>query len=262
MLGFSQIRRSEQGFTLVELAIVLVIIGLLITGLLKGAELINNARVKSTLQQFRSLDAAITTFRDNYRYYPGDLGNASTRLPNCTLASCSTVVAPQVSQDGFVGDPANTVAANYTAATVANDERLRFFAQLAAADLIGGVNLNAGAVPEFGDGYLQTAMGNSGFVAGTINGAAAIGAAAANSRAGLYIYTLASAISQPVTNPQFRPVDAQAIDLKLDDGNPTTGSVVAGGVVGTCWTAAAAPNPAVYRTVNTTGCNIVSRVQN
>jgi prepilin-type N-terminal cleavage/methylation domain-containing protein len=55
---------SQAGFTLVELAIVMIIIGLLIAGVLKGQELIANARVTSTVAQVKAIDAAISTFKD------------------------------------------------------------------------------------------------------------------------------------------------------------------------------------------------------
>jgi prepilin-type N-terminal cleavage/methylation domain-containing protein len=75
--------RSEAGFTLVELAIVMIIIGLLIAGVLKGQALIANARVTSTVAQNKAIDAAISTFRDTYAALPGDIQNAGAKLPNC-----------------------------------------------------------------------------------------------------------------------------------------------------------------------------------
>ncbi len=64
--------RQKGGFTLVELALVLVIIGLLITGVLKGEALIQNAKVKKLVNQKDSLTAAFYTYYDRYNYYPGD----------------------------------------------------------------------------------------------------------------------------------------------------------------------------------------------
>ncbi len=82
--------KNQHGFTLVELAIVLMIIGLLIGGILKGQELIQNARINTAMRQLKSFQAAHITFRDNYTYMPGDVISPSTRLPNCTTAPCST----------------------------------------------------------------------------------------------------------------------------------------------------------------------------
>ena len=74
----------EQGFTLVELAIVLVIIGLIIGGILKGQELIASARMKSTLTDVDAIRAASATFQDKYGGLPGDYfeGQAQLGTPN------------------------------------------------------------------------------------------------------------------------------------------------------------------------------------
>ena len=64
--------RQKGGFTLVELALVLVIIGLLITGVLKGESLIRNAKVKNLVNQKDTLEAAYYAYYDRYQYYPGD----------------------------------------------------------------------------------------------------------------------------------------------------------------------------------------------
>ena len=76
-------RKSQLGFTLVELALVLVIIGLLIVGILKGEALIENAKVKKLVNQKESLVAAFYAFYDKYGQYPGD-ENLTTAPPNDT----------------------------------------------------------------------------------------------------------------------------------------------------------------------------------
>ena len=70
---------NKKGFTLVELAIVLVIIGIILGAVLKGQELINNAKMKRAYNQYREVLAAIYTYYDRYGKYPGDDNTASTR---------------------------------------------------------------------------------------------------------------------------------------------------------------------------------------
>src|SRR5271166_4848058 len=80
-------RRSQAGFTLVELAIVMIIIGLLIAGVLKGQELIGNARTTATVAQIKAIDAGVSTFKDTYASLPGDMTNPTVRLPNCAAGT-------------------------------------------------------------------------------------------------------------------------------------------------------------------------------
>lgn len=73
--------RRNRGFTLVEIAIVLVIIGLLLGGILKGQELINNARVRAIADRSNSLKAAWYAFIDRYQALPGDFVQAVQYVP-------------------------------------------------------------------------------------------------------------------------------------------------------------------------------------
>ena len=67
--------QNQKGFTLVEIAIVMVIIGLLIGGVLKGQAMIQNAKVKRVIKQADELRAGVMTFYDKYSSYPGDENN-------------------------------------------------------------------------------------------------------------------------------------------------------------------------------------------
>jgi prepilin-type N-terminal cleavage/methylation domain-containing protein len=66
------VRRQQSGFTLVEIAIVLVIIGLLLGGVLKGQELINSAKVKNMANDFRNIATFVYAYQDKFRAMPGD----------------------------------------------------------------------------------------------------------------------------------------------------------------------------------------------
>jgi prepilin-type N-terminal cleavage/methylation domain-containing protein len=72
-----QISKQQAGFTLVEIAIVLVIIGLLLGGILKGQEMITQAKIKNIVNDLNGMSAAIYSYQDRYRSLPGDELNAT-----------------------------------------------------------------------------------------------------------------------------------------------------------------------------------------
>jgi prepilin-type N-terminal cleavage/methylation domain-containing protein len=79
-------KRQQSGFTLIEIAIVLVIIGLLLGGVLKGQELITAARVRNLISNQDGVKAAYFGFLDRYRALPGDYTAAIANVPGC--AAC------------------------------------------------------------------------------------------------------------------------------------------------------------------------------
>jgi prepilin-type N-terminal cleavage/methylation domain-containing protein len=95
--------KQQQGFTLVEIAIVLVIIGLLLGGVLKGQEIITNAKVKNLENSVDGLAAAIYSYQDRYRAYPGD-DNKADRFPGLATSQNGN-------GDGIIAGTFNTVAA-------------------------------------------------------------------------------------------------------------------------------------------------------
>lgn len=77
----------QQGFTLIEIAIVLVIMGLLIGGVLKGQEMITNAKVGKLENDFKGISAAVLAYQDRYDVLPGDDPLAATRFPGMWTAA-------------------------------------------------------------------------------------------------------------------------------------------------------------------------------
>lgn len=126
--------RPAPGFTLIELAIVLVIIGLLLGGVLKGQELIESARVRNIISQLDSIKAACYAFQDKYRALPGDYPGA---LAHANLAD---IANPQVggNGDGVIRD------------TPQARESLLAWVHLAHANLISGNYQASGSLPDGG----------------------------------------------------------------------------------------------------------------
>lgn len=98
-------KQQQSGFTLIEIAIVLVIIGLLLGGILKGQELITSARVRNMISQQDGVKAAYFGFQDRYRSLPGDYPQnlAQQNIPNETMG-CTAGTAP--CQDGRINNGA------------------------------------------------------------------------------------------------------------------------------------------------------------
>jgi prepilin-type N-terminal cleavage/methylation domain-containing protein len=84
-------QRNQTGFTLIEIAVVLVIIGLLLGGVLKGQELINGAKVKNLATDFRNIPVFIYTYQDKFRALPGDDANAVTHVGGTNATTATTL---------------------------------------------------------------------------------------------------------------------------------------------------------------------------
>lgn len=135
-------KNSQSGFTLVELAIALVIVGLLLGGVLKGQELLENARISATLTQTKSIESASILFKDTYGYLPGDMLNATTRLPDCTPEK----VCMDGNGDGRISDAGGMDLAPNANINVAG-ENSGFFIHMSLADMIDGVTAHAALDP-------------------------------------------------------------------------------------------------------------------
>ncbi|MDO9459134.1 MAG: prepilin-type N-terminal cleavage/methylation domain-containing protein [Alphaproteobacteria bacterium] len=207
--GFGQTEMSAQkGFTLVELSIVLVIIGLIIGGVLKGQELIGNAQIKNVVSQAQAYQAATVAFRDKYGSLPGDVVGPNNIIPNCTAAPCSPGGAGL--GDGLVGATAN---ANYTTDVSAAAENVAFWQQLAVTRFIGDIELGTTSTAIFGSRFPSAATGG-GFQVLYQN------------TTGRHVLRLAGTVATPSNaNGALRPDQALQIDRVIDDGQPVTGSV-------------------------------------
>ena len=97
-------KKGQSGFTLIEIAIVLVIIGLLLGGVLKGQELINSAKVKNLASDMRAIQTAVFAFQDKYKALPGDYlaATASTTFNSTyTVGNGDGVIASTEAADAW-----------------------------------------------------------------------------------------------------------------------------------------------------------------
>jgi prepilin-type N-terminal cleavage/methylation domain-containing protein len=194
-----QSNESQRGFTLVELAIVLVIIGLIISAVLKGQELIVSARLKSTISDIDAIRSATNTFRDKYGALPGDYVSAQARIgtpAGVTWADC----------DGTVDCDGNGVIDG----DGITSETLLFWNHLAAANMISGVSPLGAAI--IGDGLPSAPVGGG----LTVDNELVVNKTA-------HWITLGSAEATPTG--VLDSEQALIIDEKADDARPGTGSI-------------------------------------
>jgi len=191
-------RKRQQGFTLIEIAIVLVIIGLLLGGVLKGQELIQNARVRNIISQQDGVKAAYFGFQDRYRGIAGDYTAALAALNIPGMAVCPAGAVCGGDGDGLI--------------EAAGNENLAAWMQLTRAGFVTG---NYDGVP--GGGAIVETAANAptnpygGFMQlindANYNGAGVPAVARNNVKTG-------AGIPSTILGE---------VDRKIDDGNPSTG---------------------------------------
>ena len=182
--------RHQSGFTLVEIAIVLVIIGLLLGGVLKGQELITQAKIKNVAKDFESVTVAIYAYQDRYKRIPGDDPGAGRWSVE------GAALSPPASTNNSVIDGGAT--AGYASTTNTDENRL-FWAELRLAGFISGPTdtlPNAVAQPTNAAGGILGVQNNGLGLQGTV-----------------------------ICSGSLPAKIAAAIDAQFDDGNGLTGTV-------------------------------------
>lgn len=220
--------KLQRGFTLIEMSIVLVIIGLIIGGILKGQEIIESSRQKNIITQVDTMRAAVNTFADKYNGLPGDYNLALTRI-NSTAA-----LIANGDGDGIVDPTGIATAANIAADTgVGNAEQYNFFNHLALAELISGTTPSTAAAPAgFGDGSALPAIAVPGGGMTVVYGLYNLGNNPRQSHWLRLHKTVAGAADGAATGV-LSGKRAFEMDLKIDDALPYEGTMRITGAGGT-----------------------------
>lgn len=244
--------KNQRGFTIVELAVVITIVGILIAGILKGQEMIVNSRISATIAQVNAFSAAYLSFQDVYRAIPGDLADAATKIPGCN-ANCSPYVSLTGAGNGQISDGDFITSQGYVRSPMPNpptdvfDENMLFWIHLLKAGLITGMSDNAINGPQlaaFGVTYPESKLGG-GFVAGSQNVVDRRAPGMPNVRLpwrGEIIvlvpkavdFTMSTFASPGLNTQTIYPSYAHRIDEKIDDGNPLKGQVLSYGITQRC----------------------------
>ena len=233
--------RNQKGFTLVELAIVLVIIGLIVSSVLVGQDLINAAQLRATTRQLNEFETAVGTFIGKYNGIPGDLNNGGKFGLTGTAAY----------QDGTVGDGDGngtlTITNSASAITNFTGEMSTFWSHLTTPgkglipgeyDGTGcGVGGGSGAACVAGEDFPAMKVGVNGWGVYGVSGVNYYVAGVTNPGPGTAAITS--------TTNSFLPMDAYNIDSKIDDGVPNAGNVQVLGGHGSVITTAASTNSGV-----------------
>lgn len=237
---------SENGFSLVEMSVVLAIVALLLGGVLTGKSMIRSADVQGTLAKAEQYTAAIGKFRDRFYSLPGDMPNATTMWGNASTGNCISPSGNTAGDSMPAGTGTQTCNGNGDGRIGGTNigasgcmgnvwETYRMWQHLSNAELVKGtytgISTNAGTdaafttvgtnVPEAlltGGGYsvifCNTLSGATSFYNGTYGHTMFIGSATANSPHGFTQYGL------------FTPGEAGQIDKKLDDSYADTGRIL------------------------------------
>lgn len=215
-------RASNPGFTMVELATVMLIVGLVTAGVLKGQQLLAQSRVKTTISQVQSYQAAMQNFEDVYRQLPGDISRASSLIEGCDAASGCV----QGNSDGHVGLSITDIFSDDQSRLGA--EPSQFWRHMAVAGFISDVEINP-QIKAWGHSHPSSSF-HGGFQVVYFDRKNAYGPGYINS----HLIVLRSGVQGPLLQGEgleaIAPAYAEIIDRKMDDGLANRGFVKAVGI--------------------------------
>lgn len=235
-----------RAFSLVELSVVLIILGLVTGGILAGQSLIRSAELQSTITQITDLKQAVGVFRDKYGDLPGDLPNAASIWSTAVNGNGNTLITASGCSPGGEAD-----------CGLFNSERAQFFVQLGLAGL--GQNYDGTAVLDKGYPSIRLYPNKGMFISGAFT-------ASSGSNMNIHLYATGPLyLYMGVCAPAyfgvdsnfndcaiFLPHEAWSIDKKLDDEKPLSGKVLGESYNTTCISSGE-----YALTNNTIACNLM-----
>lgn len=230
----------RKGFSLVELAIVLAVIGLLVGGVMAGRALITGGEQRAIVAEIGAYDQAIGSFYEQHGFFPGDLPTATTAWgiaagatgndATCRAAESFTTATCNGNGNGWIGDAFSTTAASRDPATGANYEWAHAWKHLANSGLIGGKfsNTEHAATSSMRPGYNVPSSDAAGGGYSVFHVNSYAGNANTYAVAGMrHILSYGAQLnSNPTNGPVLTPEQAMHIDQKIDNGRPSTGKII------------------------------------
>ncbi len=244
----------KHGFTLIELSIVLVILGLLAGGVLSGQSLIRAAELRNVSTEYSRFITATQSFRDKYFALPGDMTNATQfwGAANADPVTCLTTAGTGTQTCNGNGD--SQISRNEPAG---NHEFFRFWQHLANAGLIEGqyTGMPVSSFAGTSNANAPRSKVSNGYWFAAFTG---VSTASPDVFDGDFGNTLELGAITPnfhPTTPLLRPEELWNIDTKLDDGMPARGKLTARAYT-TCTdaTTSATMNAVYLLTSNVVGC--------
>lgn len=217
-----KVDRQKTGFTLIELSIVLVIIGLIVGGILVGRDMIRSAEMRSLLTDVERFRTAVNTFRGKYNCLPGDCANATDFL-GTDSAGCSPG-----------GGATGTCNGNGNGLIEWPNEAFRSWQQLGQADLVAGhyPGVDADSISKPGINVPASRIAGVGYTMAYVNYVGNLNPAWIVPGSGDFMnrLTAQTQITSPAlsgSGPFLTVAEAALLDQKIDDGKPASGTMTA-----------------------------------